>query len=401
MDQRDEFITDVETGLFTMTELADAYGVSRRTAYKWVNRHAVEGFAGLRDRSRRPHQSPTATDADVIEQLIALRTAHPRWGPKKLLPVLARRHPRMMWPSCATASAILKRHGLVAPPRAGRRRHADAPTGRAPITAPNDVWTTDFKGEFRTGDRVYCYPFTLRDGFSRFVLRCDALADCSHEPTRACFARAFATYGLPRRIRSDNGSPFAGPGVARLSRLAVWWIRLGIVPERIAPGHPEQNGSHEQFHAVLKVATTRPPAPHRRAQQRRFARFCHEYNHERPHEALRNESPASWYTPSPRPLPAHVPPVHYPSHAEVKRVADNGHVSWRGTAFFLSKALSREDVAFEETDDGIWTVSFATILLGRYDARHRTFHLVSSQTSAGRSAGGAGSAPDTTKPITR
>ena len=401
MEQRIEFIQDAETGLFTMTELADAYGISRRTAYKWVDRYDADGFDGLRDRSRRPHHSPTATDDAVIERLIALRTEHPRWGPKKLLPVLARRHPEVTWPSCATTSAILKRQGLVSPPRSGRRRHAAVPTVRGPITAPNDVWTTDFKGEFRTGDRAYCYPLTLRDGFSRFALRCDALADCTYEATRDRFSRAFATYGLPRHIRSDNGSPFAGPGVARLSRLSVWWIRLGIVPERIAPGHPEQNGSHEQFHAVLKAETTRPPAPHRRAQQRRFARFCREYNDERPHEALHDQTPASCYTPSPRPLPARVPPVNYPSHGDVRRVAHNGHVSWRGAVFFLSKALSCEDVAFEETDDGIWTVSFATVLLGRYDERHRAFHLVGSQISAGRSAGSAGSAPDAPKTKTR
>jgi transposase InsO family protein len=396
-------VTDVQTGLYTMTELAAAYGISRKTAYAWLERYETDGLEGLRDRSRRPHRSPTATDADVVAELVALRRRHPRWGPKKLLPVLARQHGEMSWPSCATASALLKRHGLVPPPPAGRRRrhHHDPPPARAPITEPNDLWTTDFKGEFRTGDRAYCYPLTLRDGFSRFALRCDALAECAFASTRDRFHRAFATYGLPRRIRSDNGSPFAGPGVARLSRLAVWWIRLGIVPERIAPGHPEQNGSHEQFHAVLKAATTRPPAPHRRAQQRRFTRFCHEYNHERPHEALHDQPPASCYTSSPRALPTRVPPVDYPSHCDVQRVAHNGHVSWRGAAFFLSKALGGEDVAFEEIDDGRWTVSFATIVLGRYDERSRAFHLVGSQTSAGRSAGCAGSAPDLNNNKTR
>jgi transposase InsO family protein len=394
MEQRVDFIRDVRTGLFTMTELADTYGISRKTGYKWIDRYEADGIDGLRDRSRRPHCSPTAIDDDVIEQLVALRTHHPFWGPKKLLAVLACQQPEVAWPSCSTVSAVLKRDGLVAPRLSRRRRwqHA-APPPRSPITAPNDVWTTDFKGEFRTGDRAYCYPFTLRDGFSRFVLRCDALADCAYEATRDRFHRAFATYGLPQCIRSDNGNPFAGPGVARLSRLTVWWIRLGIVPERIAPGHPEQNGSHEQFHAVLKAETTRPPAANRHAQQRRFARFCHEYNHDRPHEALNNEPPVTRYTASPRSLPARLPPVDYPSHCDVRRVSHNGRVSWQGESFFLSKALIREDVAFEETDDGIWTVSFATIRLARYDERHRSFQLVGPQTSAGRSAAD-GSAPD-------
>jgi transposase InsO family protein len=185
-----------------------------------------------------------------------------------------------------------------------------SPPSRSPLTpaaAANDVWTTDFKGEFRTGDGYYCYPLTLRDGFRRFVLRCDALTGRTTSSTRRRFARAFAAYGLPARIRSDNGGPFASPGLGGLSQLSVWWIRLGIIPERIAPGHPEQNGSHEQFHSVLKAHTARPPAASARAQQRRFAAFCAEYNHERPHEALHDDTPAEHYRPSPRSLPRRLP----------------------------------------------------------------------------------------------
>jgi len=263
------------------------------------------------------------------------------------------------------------------------------------MTRANEVWTTDFKGEFRTGDRVYCYPFTLRDGFSRFVLRCDALACHTEAVTRPCFARAFAEYGLPERIRSDNGPPFGGPGLGRLSRLAVWWIRLGIVPERIDPGHPEQNGSHEQFHAVLKAATARPPAGHAAAQQRRFNRFCAEYNEERPHEALGDEPPATRYQPSPRPLPRRVPPLEYPGHAEIRRVSTIGCVSWR-RSLFVSEALAGEDVAFEEVDDGMWTVTFATVVLGRFDERQHRIHPIATLTT-GRSASCAGSAPDMQK----
>jgi len=265
-----------------------------------------------------------------------------------------------------------------------------------PITTVNQTWTTDFKGHFRTGDRRYCYPLTLRDGFSRFVLRCDALAGPTYAATRPRFERAFAAYGLPERIRSDNGGPFASTGLGRLSRLSVWWMRLGIIPERIALGHPEQNGSHEQFHSVLKADTARPPAAHARAQQRRFDRFCAEYNHERPHEALQDAVPASCYQPSPRPWPRQLPALEYPGHLEVRRVSTIGQVAWRGAVLFISEALAHTDIAFEEVDDGFWTIRFASVVLARYDERHRRIQPMAPVT-AGRSASSAGSAPELKK----
>ncbi len=278
MDQRMQFVTEFDSGLFTMTELAEHYGISRTTGYKWVERHDAEGVLGLADRSRRPHHSPQATDSRLIEALVALRKRHPRWGAKKLLGILTRRRPDADWPARSTVCDRLKAAGLVAARRRVPRPGVPVPQPRAAITTANEVWTTDFKGEFRTGDTRYCYPFTLRDGYSRFVLRCDALLCHTEGVTRPCFERAFTAYGLPERIRSDNGPPCASVGLGRLSRLAVWWIRLGIVPERIDPGHPEQNGSHEQFHRVLKADTARPPADNAAAQQHRFRRFCAEYN---------------------------------------------------------------------------------------------------------------------------
>jgi len=396
MDQRMQFVTEYHSGLFTMTELVEQYGISRRTGYKWVDRYDADGVAGLLDRSRRPHHSPHATAARLVEALIAERTRHPRWGAKKLLVVAARRQPHAAWPSRSTVCTWLKQRGLVAP-RRRRPRAAHVPASPlAAITAVNRVWTTDFKGEFRTGDGMYCYPLTLRDGFSRFVLRCDALVNHTYESTRRRFERAFAEYGLPERIRSDNGGPFASTGFARLSRLSVWWMRLGIVPERIALGHPEQNGSHEQFHSVLKAETARPPAANAPAQQRRFARFCFEYNHERPHEALADEVPASCYHASLRPLPRHLPAPEYPGHLEVRRVSTIGQVSWGGTPVFLSEALAGEDVAFEEVDDGLWTIRFASVVLARFDDRQRRIYPIATFT-AGRSASSAGSAPDVKK----
>jgi transposase InsO family protein len=392
MEERLEFVREFASGLFTMTELAAAYGISRKTGYKWLDRYDDEGLSGLLDRSRRPHYSPQATPADLIARLVQLRKRHPHWGARKLLTIAARQAPTAAWPCAATVTGHLKAEGLIHPRRRRRPPVPIAASGHTPVTRPNEVWTTDFKGEFLTGDRRYCYPFTLRDSFSRFVLRCDALTAHTSAVTRPCFERAFAAYGLPDRMRSDNGPPFGGPGLGRLSALAVWWIRLGIVPERIAPGHPEQNGSHEQFHAVLKAHTTRPPAATARAQHRRFQRFCTEYNEERPHDALAQAVPASRYQSSTRPFPRQLPPLEYPGHAEIRRVDQNGYVSWR-RPLFVSVALAGEAIAFEEVDDGIWTVTFASVVLGRFDERRHHIHPVAAIT-AGRSASSAGSAPD-------
>jgi transposase InsO family protein len=392
MEQRLEFIREYETELFTMTELAAQYGISRKTAYKWLERYHAAGASGLFDHARRPRRSPHATDSALVEALLAVRRRHPRWGPKKLLAVVRRTDPETSWPARATVAALLKRQGLIVPRRRSPRSPAVSGVALPPARRSNEVWTTDFKGEFRTGNGVYCYPLTLRDGFSRFVLRCDGFLARSGAATHRAFERAFREYGLPDRIRSDNGGPFASPGLAGLSQLSVWWVRLGIIPERIAPGHPEQNGSHEQFHSVLKAETARPPAPNCAAQQQRFRRFCRLYNEDRPHEALQDQPPASWYEPSRRRLPARVPPVEYPGHMEVRFVSSNGCISWKGEPLFVATPLAGEHVALEEVDDGVWTLYFAAVALARYDDRRRRLHPLAAF-SAGRSASSAGSAP--------
>lgn len=375
MDQRRQLVEDYRSGLFSMTELAEQYHVSRKTGYKWVDRSAAatDGVLALADRSRRPHTSPCETAPAVVAALIAMRKRHPRWGARKLIALGHQQHAALVWPSRSTVCDLLTRAGLVK----ARPRHRPAvghrPSVLVPMAAPNQTWTTDFKGEFRTADRRYCYPLTVRDGFSRFVLRCDGLLARTLDDTQRRFRRAFIEYGLPDRIRSDNGSPFAGTGLGRLSRLAIWWMRLSIVPERIAPGHPEQNGSHEQFHSVLKAETARPPGPNLRAQQRRFDRFRAEYNHERPHESLDDQTPATRYTPSTRQLPTTLPAVEYPGHMEVRRVASNGCISWRDPVF-LTETLAGDVVGFEEVDDGLWTVYYGTVALARFDERHRQLH---------------------------
>jgi putative transposase len=274
--QRRLFVGDYLTGLWTMTQLCEQFAISRKTGYKWLGRYDTGGRPALADQSRRPHGHPAATSDRVVQRLLETRARFPRWSMGKVVTWLRRRYPRTAWPCRTTAYDLMGRAGVArAPKRPGPTGGRPGAPGRAltePTTA-NSVWTTDFKGKFLLGNATYCHPFTLRDGFSRFVLRCDGVPAESYPCTRPLFERAFAAFGLPECIRSDNGTPFASTGLAGLSRLSVWWMQLGIRVERIEPGCPEQNGSHEQFHRVLKRDTTRPPGPTAPAQQRRFDAF--------------------------------------------------------------------------------------------------------------------------------
>lgn len=373
MDLRMQFVTELRSGLYTMSELCAHYGISRPTGYKWAGRFAQAGASGLRDRSRRPRDHPATTDAEIVAAVLAARHRFPTWSGATVVDWLARQDPARAWPSRTTAYEILRRAGAIRQ-RPRRARPAPCRPGvLAPPAAPNDLWTTDFKGEFLTRDGRYCHPLTVRDAFSRQVLRCDALLAETYTDTRRRFEIAFGEFGLPDRMRSDNGRPFVSTGLAGLSRLNVWWLRLGIRLERIAPGHPEQNGSHEQFHRILKQATTRPPAANAAAQQRRFNAFCRLYNDERPHAALAGRVPAELYRPSARMLPARLPALEYAAHWQVRQVGTNGDVTWRGRRLFVSTALAEVPIAFDEIDDGIFTVWFGTIALARFDERR--WHL--------------------------
>jgi putative transposase len=292
MDQRTQFIADHLRDSLSITELCALYGVSRKTGYKWIDRYVRHGPAGLGEQSRRPRHSPRHTSDEIVAAILDARRRHPRWGGKKLLALLHRRHPRWDLPGRSTACDILSRHGMV-PIKRQRRRlgHPGKPTSQ--ILAPNDVWSADYKGQFRTGDGRYCYPLTVADGFSRYLLGCQALPSTAVDGAKPIFTRLFHEYGLPKRIRTDNGVPFATTTLARLSKLSAWWVRLGILPELIEPGEPAQNGRHERMHRTLKAETTRPAAGGLAAQQRRFNLFREEFNHERPHEALDQETPAT------------------------------------------------------------------------------------------------------------
>ena len=376
MKERVKLVAAFSEGLFSMTELAELHGISRKTGYKWVERFEQEGVEGLKERSRAPKSSPHRTPAEIVEELLQARRGHPTWGPKKLIAWLGRHHREQRWPAASTAGEILKRRGLVrARPFRRRLEHP----GRSLYQAlhPNDLWTADFKGQFRTGDARYCYPLTVADCLSRYLLGCQALRSSGTQSSRTVFERLFRQYGLPQAIRTDNGAPFASVAVGRLSALSVWWIRLGILPVLIEPSHPEQNASHERMHRTLKEETARPPQADLSAQQRCFDHFRREFNEQRPHESLGQEPPATLYRPSPRPYPQRLPPLEYPGHFEIRRVGSNGCISWNSQWLHLTQALSDQDVGLEETHDGVWSVHFGSMLLGRFhqgEARMRGVH---------------------------
>lgn len=374
MSQRGRFVVDFDSCLYTMTELCERYGISRKTGYKWAERYSAEGFEGLVDRSRRAKSCPHRTRLTLEEQLVKLRRQHPHWGPRKLLAWWQRRLPSQPWPAASTVGSILKRHGLIES-RARRVRVAHHPSGSlAAPKSPNDVWSTDFKGQFRTGDRNLCYPLTVADGYSRYLLGVKAKSSVAGKPCWPEFERLFREYGLPARMRMDNGSPFASTALCGLSYLSVRWIKLGIGLERIQPGHPEQNGRHERMHRVLKAETARPPAADNRAQQQRFDRFRREYNEQRPHEALEQRTPADLYTPSAREYPDRLPEPQYPGHFEVRSVRSDGSIKWRGCYVFVSEVLCRDRVGLEEFDDGLWALYLGPVLLARFDEKDGKFY---------------------------
>lgn len=370
MDERTQFIAAWLQREESVSVLCRRFGISRKTGYKLLGRYAAEGPSGLRERSHAPHGQPHAIPAAVQETLLAVRAAHPHWGPRKVRAWLARRCPEQPWPATSTIGALLQRHGLTVPRR--RRLHA-TPTGRGlRADGPNAVWAADFKGWFRTGDGQRCDPLTISDAYSRYLLRCQLVAGVAEPVVRPLFEATFREYGLPQVIRTDNGPPFASLAAGGLSRLAVWWIRLGIRPQRITPGHPEENARHERMHRTLKEETAQPPQPTARAQQRAFDRFRHVYNAERPHEALGQQPPATAYGPSPRPYPERLPALHYPDPVLVRRTHPNGDIKWRGQRVFISQALAGELVGLEEIADGHWRVCFGPVELGWLDARHPT-----------------------------
>jgi len=369
MDQRMKFISVCLAGEESMAELCRRFGISRKTGYKLLGRYEREGPAGLENRSCAPHHLANAIGEEMQCLLLKARAAHPTWGPRKLLAWLQRTNPGAGWPAPSTVGDLLRRHGLVV---VRRRRHrlTATPTNLQVPSAANQVWCADFKGWFPTGNGRRCTPLTVTDAHSRYLLRCQALGLRTSEAlVHPIFEATFREYGVPQAIRTDNGPPFASLGLGGLSTLAVWWIRLGITPERIAPGHPEHNGRHERMHRTLKAETAQPPAHTRQAQQRRFDAFRQEYNELRPHEALSQQTPAQLYSPSPRPYPSRLEDIAYPDDWETRAVRGCGQMKWAGHDVRITAALVGQRIGLEPVNDGLWRIYFAHLALGLFDER--------------------------------
>lgn len=363
MDQRVQMISDWLSDEYSITELSRMYEVSRKTIYQWIGRYQMEGPSGLEERSRAPKSHPHTIPRQIAREIIAAKLRYQRWGPKKVLAWLEAHYPEARWPAASTLGEILKREGLVR----SRRKKRRTPPYTEPFqegTRPNQVWSADFKGQFRTQDGRLCYPLTITDASSRYLLHCRGLSQPTFEAVHPWFEWVFRAYGLPEAIRTDNGAPFASVGLGGLSKLSIWFIKLGIRPERIEPGHPEQNGRHERLHRSLKEATASPPRGTIQEQQGAFDEFVHEYNSERPHQALGQKPPASVYQPSLRPYPTKLSRIEYDHDALVRYVRHNGEIRWKGDLLYVSEALAGEPVALQQQGEHLWEIKFSFHPLG-------------------------------------
>jgi transposase InsO family protein len=387
LEERFRFVEEYNSDEWSLAELARQYGVTRKTAYKWLERYEALGMEGLKDLSRAPQHHPNEVGGAAEEVILKMRAAHPLWGARKIRAIYEKQCPERKLPACSTIGELLKRHGLTV----DRRRRRTARPSSQPLAhadEPNCVWCADFKGWFRTGDGERIDPLTMTDAHSRYLLRCQAVKAADTEHSKPIFEAAFREYGLPKRMRTDNGAPFGSNGDSGLTKLSVWWIKLGIVPERIAPGKPQQNGRHERMHRTLKQATADPPAANRRRQQERFDVFRREYNQQRPHEALGQVTPASVYVTSGREYPRRVEEPEYPREWKRYTVSAGGQFSWRGNLVFVSHALAAEQIGLEPLEEDTWRIWFSFYELGILDAQARVWRPERWQKRADKQASG-------------
>lgn len=376
MEERARFVLEALEGWNSMSELCRRYGVSRRVGYKWLDRYQRGGtLRSLEDRRRVPKRQARETPPEMVAEIVNLRRERPTWGPKKLRARLEQLKPEVPWPAASTMGEILRREGLIQGRKRRKRPQGAWASTRTPADEPNRVWTADFKGEFRLGNALLCYPLTIVDLHTRYLLACQALPGTGTRGARASCERAFLEYGLPEVIRTDNGTPFRSRAVGGLSQLAVWWISLGIRLEWTRRAHPQDNGAHERMHRTLKAEATRPARSTAELQQRAFSRFRSIYNNERPHEALRQRTPASLYKPSSRRMPARVPQLTYPEHFLQRKIGSNGQFKWRRKYYFVSETLHRQVVGFEHLGEGRFNLHFGPVLLGEFDEQQQKITL--------------------------
>lgn len=367
-DEQTRFIKRWLLGRESVTGLCEEFGISRKSGHKRINRFKEHGLEGLGDLPRTPRSSPLRTPDEIRELVVKARLKHPAWGPKKIVAWLEGKHPGLNLPAASTAGGILEREGLVRPRKRVRSKSPEWAGGSAEADTAGRVWCADLKGWFKTGDGERCDPFTLSDHASRYLFACSAVREPWHAGVRKAMEEAFREHGLPDAVRTDNGPPFASAALGGLSRLSVWWVKLGVMPERIEPGHPEQNGRHERMHRTLKAETASPPKASVRAQQSAFDRFREEYNSERPHEALEQKAPVSAHRKGRRPYPSRVAEPEYPEGAQVRRVRQNGEIKWKGDTVFLTTVLTGEPVGLVQEDDHHWSVLFGPLRIGLLDS---------------------------------
>jgi transposase InsO family protein len=370
VDQRVSAMELLAAGI-GVREVAERLGVSRQAVYDWKERHREDPATGLNDRSRRPHTSPTRTDEAIEQRVIDERK---RWGfgSKKILRRLQDQEPEVAWPPRSTIDAIFKRAGLVAPRKRVRRRFARVEARRSyETTAAGEVMTADYKGQFRLRNGRYCYPLLVADPVSRYLLACDAYAGISLEQTWSTLERVFREYGMPNMLHTDNGMPFGTSGQGPYSTISVRLMKYGIQAVYSRPGHPEDNGRHERLNKTLLECTAINPAYDNRGQQALFDGFRQMFNHDRPHEALGQDRPASRHRPSPRPFPRRVPVIEYPPHFQTQAVDSRGRISWQGERVYFSDAFANERIAFERIDYTTWRVHYASFVIGRYGDAHK------------------------------
>lgn len=370
MQEKIQFISTYLSNSFTVSELCRRFNISRKTGYKWLARYESEGVDGLKERSKSNHEPHNATERYTVKKLLEVKHNYPNWGPKKISCYLRKEEPEQIWPANSTIGEILKRHGLTKQKKTRRK----VPPHTEPFKdcdKSNRVWSADFKGQFRIGNLGYCYPLTITDNYSRYLLACRGLREPNAANVMKWFEMIFKEHGLPEAIRTDNGPPFASTSTGGLTKLAVWWIKLGIMPERIKPGCPQMNGRHERMHRTLKQATVNPPKKNFKAQQKLFDEFIDEYNNERPHEALDGRCPSQLYRPSKREYPNIIPEYEYPDSYYIRKVRLSGEFKFAGGQFSIGKPLVGELIGLEPIDNELYQIYFNNLKIGLFDERIR------------------------------
>jgi transposase InsO family protein len=367
MDEKLKFIARYLEGE-KIAPLCREFGITRPTAYKLIERYKTMGQCALVEQKRTPHRYANQLPIPVEAMILELKREYSNWGAPKIREKIIKKYPDVKAPAKSTVHAVLDRHGLVKH-RLGRKRFKATGTPLEHVKEPNQLWCADYKGEFMLGNRQYCYPLTITDYASRYLIKCDALASTREEFAFEVFTRAFQEFGLPDSLRTDNGCPFAsGQSFYNLTKLSVWWMRHGINIERITPGQPQENGRHERMHLTLKLETTRPPRATLVAQQEAFDSFINIFNNERPHEGINNQYPSEIYKKSEREFKK-LEPLFYPMHDKTITVTHCGRICERGLKVSLSRAFAGQEVGIKEMEDGIWVVSFMDYDLGYFDEK--------------------------------